>query len=193
MARPAVPMIGLIFTELTVLEFSHIDNEARHYKCLCSCGNTFTVLGASLRNGRVKRCIDCTRVFRFDKASDKYKAAVLRHGRTKYIWKAMIQRCTNPNYKQHKDYLGRGIMIDDPRWFKYENFKADMGEAPLGLQIDRIDNDKGYSKANCEWVTPKQNASHRRPASHQKNPKEETQTNEEDKSWTNDQSAMLLN
>ena len=30
------------------------------------------------------------------------------------------------------------------------------------LQIDRIDNDKGYFKENCHWVTSKQNCSNRK-------------------------------
>ena len=31
-----------------------------------------------------------------------------------------------------------------------------------GLQIDRINNDKGYSLENCRWVTAAQNAKNRR-------------------------------
>lgn len=28
-----------------------------------------------------------------------------------------------------------------------------MGEKPEGLSLDRINNDKGYSKENCKWST----------------------------------------
>ena len=28
-----------------------------------------------------------------------------------------------------------------------------MGEAPVGFTLDRRDNDKGYSRSNCRWVT----------------------------------------
>jgi hypothetical protein len=37
------------------------------------------------------------------------------------------------------------------------NFYGDMGDRPTKLQLDRIDNDKGYSPDNCRWVTAKEN------------------------------------
>jgi hypothetical protein len=44
-----------------------------------------------------------------------------------------------------------------------ETFKKDMfPKYKIGLQIDRIDNNKGYEKDNCRWVTPKENARNRR-------------------------------
>ena len=36
-----------------------------------------------------------------------------------------------------------------------------MGECPIGYQIDRMDNTKGYYKENCRWVDPKTNMSNR--------------------------------
>jgi hypothetical protein len=66
------------------------------------------------------------------------------------IWKTMRQRCLNPKNFDYKYYGARGITICE-RWDKFENFFEDMGHRPEGLSLDRIDNEKGYSKENCKW------------------------------------------
>lgn len=72
--------------------------------------------------------------------------------RTYRVWQSMVKRCHDPKNKRFSSYGGRGIAVCD-EWRKFAGFLADMGECPDDTSIDRIDNDCGYSKANCRWAT----------------------------------------
>lgn len=75
--------------------------------------------------------------------------------KTYNAWLGMRQRCNNPNAPQYKHYGERGIQVCE-RWNTYANFLEDMGEAPPGLSLDRIDVDDHYTPENCRWATQSQ-------------------------------------
>jgi hypothetical protein len=77
--------------------------------------------------------------------------------RTYRIWQSMVKRCHDPKSMKFKSYGGRGITVCE-RWRTFTNFLADMGECPIGMSLDRRDNNLSYSKENCRWATVGQQA-----------------------------------
>lgn len=135
-------LTGQKFSFWTVLEKGDVGPYgAVYWKCRCECGAVKEVLAGLLRSGSSRSC-GCNRA---------------RHGYsqtpTGAAWYGMRQRCYNPNDKNYSSYGGRGIEVCK-RWQEsFENFFADMGEAPKGLTLDRIEVDGNYEPGNCRWAT----------------------------------------
>lgn len=73
-------------------------------------------------------------------------------------WHKMIVRCTDPTYHSYHRYGGRGIK-PSADWEVYENFKRDMGSTWFeGATVERLDNNLGYNRDNCEWRTKAENS-----------------------------------
>lgn len=79
----------------------------------------------------------------------------MRFTREYNIWDGMKKRCFSPACASYKNYGAKGITVCD-KWMKFEGFFEDMGLSN-GLCLDRIDNNKGYSKENCRWVSYTEN------------------------------------
>lgn len=82
------------------------------------------------------------------------------------VWKGMMQRCgyfKGASKFMLDHYADRGITVCE-EWRTFENFEkwCLANGWKQGLQLDRIDNDKGYSPDNCRLVTCKENIRNRR-------------------------------
>ena len=114
--------------------------------------NQAIVQSGNLLNGHTRSC-GCLQ-------SNITSARNYAHGmagtKTYHVWHSMIQRCINKNDVAWSRYGGRGIKVCK-RWRKFKGFFEDMGEAPEGLEIDRINNNGNYELSNCRWVTRIQN------------------------------------
>jgi len=72
-------------------------------------------------------------------------------------WRNIQARCTDPRDIAYKHYGGKGITVCN-RWYFFSWFYEDMFSTwKQGLQIDRIDNAKGYEPGNCRWVVAAEN------------------------------------
>lgn len=106
----------------------------------------------------MKSCPECSRAWRLShlqRIDDLQKAWLSRNPEYR-TWRSMHDRCTRKNSKQYMDYGGRGIRVCS-RWTGkdgYLNFIKNMGPRPsMKHELDRVNNDHGYSPDNCAWRT----------------------------------------
>lgn len=152
-------LTGQRFGRLVVLHEDGRDKWGQAlWKCKCDCGSEVTVRGGDLRNGHTTSC-GCF-----------HSERITKHGMNKTrlysVWSGMLKRTgihKGADEGHKRDYRDRGISVCE-EWRAFENFRdwALTHGYSDGLQIDRIDNDKGYCPENCRWVTPKENMNNRR-------------------------------
>src|SRR6516165_1727345 len=147
-----IPMTGLAFGRLIVINENGRSHKQIVWRCLCECGNTADVRGSFLRQGITKSC-GC-----LSSETTVARNKVGLHGETangktspEYTaYYAMLTRCYNPKDKKYRLYGKRGISVC-PRWRKGENgihpflcFLADVGRRPgPNMSLDRYPNNDG--------------------------------------------------
>lgn len=71
----------------------------------------------------------------------------------KAAYSSMKMRCYNPQNRQYSYWGGRGVRVCDRWLLSFDNFYADMGDAPEGSSLERKDVNGNYEPDNCKWAT----------------------------------------
>ncbi|MBQ1293078.1 MAG: hypothetical protein IIY21_03510 [Clostridiales bacterium] len=158
--KPCDVKVGDRFGRLLVIERAPNVGRNTAWKCICDCGNETIVRGIYLVRHATQSC-GCLR-----KTSPKKRQTIIlgcKHPLYRK-WVNMKSRCYNSNVHDYENYGARGITIceewlHDPNAFILWSLANGWKD---GLQIDRIDNDKGYSPKNCRFVTLLENKANQR-------------------------------
>lgn len=127
--------------------------------CQCDCGNIWTGRLSHIGKHNTTSC-GCRRKEVLNRTT--HGQSIRKNGDVSplyKVWKSIKQRCTNPCDNNYKNYGGRGIIMCE-EWLESSDafFKwAEKNGYNDKLQIDRIDNNAGYSPKNCRFVDRKTN------------------------------------
>lgn len=164
-----VSIIGNRYGRLTIVEASAKQGGDSMWIASCDCGRTKIVSWRSLRNSLARGsrpscgCVNREICEQNGKASATHRQT----GWPEYAaWANMKDRCGNPSAVAFPHYGGRGIAVCAEWMESFETFFKDMGTKPSSEHsLHRIENSLGYSKSNCKWATPLEQASNRRRSS----------------------------
>ena len=129
------------------------------------CGNEVLVQKSSISRRPLSMCKECSfkkirheaQLKSWGKIPDKFDMYLRRK------WMSVKLRCEDPTSRNWNRYGGRGIKLSDefqdPRVFV--EYIRSLPNASRDLQLDRINNSRGYERGNLRWVDGKTNCNNR--------------------------------
>lgn len=151
-------LAGNKFGRLTVIKRSNEKGRRVKWLCSCDCGGSKEVVADQLLSGKTQSC-GCLK-------KESIAAVNFSHGmansREYKSWSHAKARCNNPNDAKFPLYGARGISMCDTWRSSFSSFLLDMGRAPEGHTLDRIDVNGNYEPSNCRWATIKQQGNNTR-------------------------------
>lgn len=155
---------GQKFGKWTALRFDKTTQSGVWWICRCDCGRTGSKKIAGIIRGDSKSCVSC------GNSTHRLTGTYVSQ-----IYGNIVQRCSNPNMFQYRDYGGRGIKICSYIRKSPASIIELVGHRPDRLySLDRIDNELNYSCGSCpecidngwplniRWATKSEQMSNRR-------------------------------
>ena len=166
--------IGYKFNDWTVIDviktYSSKNKYSTKFVIQCKCGTTYSKGGWDVKHMidvGVRFCKNCDNEWRKTGYCGEHNPNFkdFRSSDQLYtVYHSMRNRCYNPHDDFYKNYGGRGITICK-EWQDFAPFRdwaySHGYYEGCNLQIDRINNDKGYGPENCRFVSCKINCNNR--------------------------------
>jgi len=150
-------LTGEQFGRITVLHRAENRGKQTFWLCECSCGSTKEICAYNLTKGLTKSC-GCLSA---EMIGERSRTHGMTESREYQIWLGMKARCHTESNRAYKYYGAKGVSVCDAWFNSFEQFLADMGVAPEGASIDRVDVRGNYEPSNCRWATAEEQANNK--------------------------------